>query len=56
VPDVYGALWRALPGPWIVKLVLLLVLLAAALYALVEWVFPYVNTLVPAPDVTVEQP
>ena len=52
MPDVYGALWRALPGPWIVKLVLL----AAALYALVEWVFPYVNTLVPAPDVTVEQP
>jgi len=53
---VYAALWRALPGPWPVKLLLLLVLVAATLWALVEFVFPYVNTLVPQPDVTVENP
>lgn len=53
---MYAALWRALPGPWPVKLLVLLVLLAAALWALVEFVFPYVNTLVPQPDVTVENP
>ncbi|ROS58131.1 hypothetical protein EDF38_2865 [Frigoribacterium sp. PhB160] len=51
---MYGALWRILPGPWWVRLVIVLVLLAAALYALVEWVFPLVNEIIPAPDVTVE--
>ena len=43
---MYGALWRVLPGPWWLRLLLLL--------ALVEWVFPLVNELIPAPDVTVE--
>ena len=52
---VYGALWRVLPGPWWLRLLLLLVLLAAVLFVLVEWVFPLVNELVPAPDVTVEE-
>ena len=51
---MYGALWRILPGPWWVRLVIVLVLLAASLYALVEWVFPLVNEIIPAPDVTVE--
>jgi membrane protein implicated in regulation of membrane protease activity len=51
---VYGSLWRILPGPWWVRLVLVLVLVAAALFVLVEWVFPLVNELIPAPDVTVE--
>jgi hypothetical protein len=37
-----------------VRLVLVLVLVAAALFVLVEWVFPLVNELIPAPDVTVE--
>lgn len=53
---MYSALWRLLPGPWWVRLLLVLVLVAAVLAALVEWVFPYVNELLPAPDVTVEQP
>ena len=52
---MYGALWRVLPGPWWLRLLLLLVLLAAVLFVLVEWVFPFVNELVPAPDVTVEE-
>ena len=53
---MYSALWRILPGPWWVRLVLVLVLIAAVLFTLVEWVFPYVNELLPTPDVTVEQP
>ncbi|KQO81507.1 hypothetical protein ASF17_10010 [Frigoribacterium sp. Leaf263] len=53
---VYAALWRILPGPWWVRLVILIVLLAAVLFALVEWVFPAVNEMLPTPDVTVENP
>lgn len=52
---MYGALWRSLPGPWWVKLFLVLILLAVVLFALVEWVFPFVNEIIPSPDVTVEQ-
>jgi len=51
---MYGALWRVLPGPWWVKTLLLLLLVAALAYALVFWVFPWVNGLIPSTDVTVE--
>lgn len=51
---MYGSIWRALPGPWPVKLLLSLILIAAALYALITWVFPWVDTwLTPVPDITV---
>jgi hypothetical protein len=51
---MYGALWRALPGPWFVRLFLLLVLIAAVLYLCVVYVFPWVDTLVNTQEVTVE--
>lgn len=41
---MYGALWRALPGPWPVKLLILLVLIAAVLYGLFYYVFPWIAT------------
>lgn len=50
---MYGALWRVLPGPWWVRVLILLVAVAALLYALIFWVFPLVNTLIPQGDVTV---
>lgn len=50
---MYGALWRVLPGPWFVRIVILLVLLVAVLFALVEWVFPYVDQFIAPQDVTV---
>ena len=40
---MYGALWRAIPGPWPVKLLVMLALIAAVLYAMVTWVFPWVD-------------
>jgi hypothetical protein len=52
---MYGALWRALPGPVWVRLLLVLVLLVAVLYSLIEWVFPLVDQFVAPQDVTVEQ-
>ncbi|MCW4457404.1 hypothetical protein [Microbacterium sp. MPKO10] len=52
---MYAALWRALPGPVIVKLIILLVLIAAVLYALFAFVFPWVQTLIPVPDATIDE-
>lgn len=50
---MYAALWRVLPGPAWVRVIVLLVLAAAALAALVTWVFPWAaDTLLPQ-DVTV---
>ena len=52
---MYGALWRALPGPWWVRVIILIVLLAALLTALVMWVFPFVGDIVAPQDVTVTE-
>jgi hypothetical protein len=52
---MYAALWRILPGPVWVRLIIVLVLVAAVLYSLVEWVFPWVDQFVAPQDVTVEE-
>jgi hypothetical protein len=52
---VYGALWRVLPGPIWLRIILLLILIAAAVYALFTWVFPWVDGIVNPIDVTVDQ-
>lgn len=51
---MYGALWRALPGPWWVRLLIVLALVAAITTALVLWVFPIVDQFVTPQNVTVE--
>lgn len=51
----YGAIWRILPGPWPVKGLLALVLIAAVVAALFTWVFPAVEPLMPFNDITVDQ-
>lgn len=50
---MYGALWNVLPGPVWVRILLVLVLVAALLFSLVEWIFPWVNTLLPISEATV---
>lgn len=40
---MYGALWRALPGPWPVRLLLILILLAAVATACVIWIYPWID-------------
>ena len=52
---MYGALWRVLPGPVWVRLLLVLALIAAVLALCVYMVFPWINTFVNVTDVTVEQ-
>jgi len=51
---MYAALWRVLPGPWWVRVLILLVLIAAVLYGLFFLVFPWISGLVNPQEVTVE--
>lgn len=51
---MYELLWRVLPGPWWVRLILLLAIFAAILLALAIYVFPWVQYTYFAPiDITV---
>lgn len=52
---MYAALWGILPGPVWVRIVIVLALVAVILFALVSWVFPWVNVLITPEDVTVEE-
>jgi hypothetical protein len=52
---VYSWIWRHLPGPWPVKALLALALLAAAVLLCFQVVFPWLESVVPwLGDVTVE--
>jgi len=51
---MYGLLWRLLPGPWPVRLVLFLLLVVAAVALLWFVIFPWAEPLLPFGDVTVE--
>ena len=50
---MYGPLWRALPGPWPVKLVQVLLLALAFVAACFLWLFPLVADRLPFNDNTV---
>ncbi|WP_434315694.1 hypothetical protein [Leifsonia sp. P73] len=50
---MYGALWRILPGPVWLRIVLLVVVFAVVLWALVTWVFPWVDSLLGPQEGTV---
>ena len=52
---MYAALWRALPGPVWVRILIMIVLIAVVLYVLANWVFPWVQDLVDTQEVTVEE-
>jgi hypothetical protein len=52
---MYAALWRVLPGPWWVRVLILLVALAALLTVLVLWVFPFIDQFVAPQESTVEE-
>ena len=51
---MYGALWRVLPGPVWLRIILLLLVVAAVVYALFTWVFPVVDGILNPINVTVE--
>jgi hypothetical protein len=51
---MYGALWRVLPGPWWVRVLILAVLFVAIVAACIYWVFPFIDHFVAPTDSTVE--
>ncbi|GAB3595017.1 hypothetical protein CFAEC_12960 [Corynebacterium faecale] len=50
---MYSLLWRALPGPWPVKALIMVVLLVAVFFLLMEVIFPMISPLMPFNDVSV---
>lgn len=51
---MYAALWQLLPGPLWLRILLVVLLVAAVLFSLVTWVFPWVQTLIDTPEVTID--
>jgi len=45
--EVYGPLWRLLPGPWPVKALLSLVLVAGVVAVCFLWLFPAIAPYMP---------
>ena len=51
---LYAAIWRALPGPLAVRILLAVVLVLAVVAVLFVWVFPRIAPLMPFNDNTVD--
>ncbi|MET4098760.1 hypothetical protein ABIB37_000997 [Agrococcus sp. UYP10] len=53
---MYAALWRALPGPWPLRLLIVLLLVAAVAATLILHGYPWVmQTFFPTPDPMLER-
>jgi hypothetical protein len=50
---MYAALWRALPGPVWVRLLLLIALIAAVLYGLFWYAFPWAAQFITPQESTI---
>jgi hypothetical protein len=50
---MYAALWRVLPGPAWLRVVILLALAAGVLYGLFWYVFPWVSQFITPQDATI---
>jgi hypothetical protein len=51
---MYGALWNVLPGPKWARAATLVLLAAIVVLSLFEWVFPWVSSILPYQEQTVE--
>lgn len=51
---MYARLWNALPGPWWVRVLILLVLAVAVLCGLFFYVFPWASEFINPQEVTVQ--
>ena len=51
---MYGALWNHLPGPAWVRVATLAVIAVVVIAVLFEWVFPWVTSVLPYQEQTVE--
>ncbi|WP_166783821.1 hypothetical protein [Cryobacterium sp. Hz9] len=50
---MYAALWRILPGPIGVRIILVLILVAAVLAVLATWVYPWMDGILNNQEATV---
>ena len=50
---MYAAFWRVLPGPAWVRALIVLALIAGSVYLLFEYVFPWLEPLLPLNEVTI---
>jgi hypothetical protein len=50
---MYGWVWRHLPGPWPIRLLMALVLLAAVIVILFTAFFPWLSERLPMDEVTI---
>ena len=51
---IYAAIWRALPGPLVVRVLLAVVLVVAVVAFCFLWLFPRIAPLMPFNDNTVD--
>jgi hypothetical protein len=51
---MYASLWRALPGPWPVKVLLSAILAVVVVAVCFLWLFPAVAPLMPFNDNTIQ--
>jgi len=52
--DMYAWVWRQIPGPWPVRLLIAVVTFALVVVVLFLWVFPWLEPRLPFVDVTVD--
>lgn len=50
---MYAALWRVLPGPAWLRVIILVIAAAVVLTAMVLWVFPLIQTFMEPQEATV---
>jgi len=51
---MYAALWRILPGPWWVRVLLLIIAAAAIVYGLFFYVFPWISPIIAPGEVDLQ--
>lgn len=51
--SMYELIWRILPGNWFVKLLISLILIAAVVFVLMQYIFPVVAPYMPFNNATV---
>lgn len=52
---MYAFIWRILPGNWVVKLIIALILIAAVVFLLMQYVFPVIAPYMPFNNATVTE-
>ena len=51
---MYASLWRVLPGPWLVKALISVILVVVVVAVCFLWLFPAVAPLMPFNDNTIQ--